>query len=348
MKISRIAVAALILCVATSVLGFSQAIELVGAGATFPAPFYTKLFDEYNKQFGVKVNYQAIGSGGGQTQLKNKTVDFGASDVVVTEENMKSFPAPFVHIPMVAGAAVITYNLPGSAELKMTPDIVADIFLGKIKRWNDGRIVALNAGLTLPNVAITVVHRSDGSGTTAVFSDYLGKISDEWKSKVGVGQSLNWPAGVGGKGNPGVAGLVKQLPGAVGYVELIYALQNSMPFAALKNKSGNFVKASLASTSAAANVTIPEDVTKVNLTDTEAADGYPISTFTWILVYRDQNYDNRPKAKVEGMMKLLWWVTHEGQQYAEALSYAKLPKAVVDKAEVIMRSVTFGGAPVLK
>jgi phosphate transport system substrate-binding protein len=347
MKISRIAVVALILCAATG-LAFSQSIELVGAGATFPAPFYTKLFDEYNKQFGVKVNYQAIGSGGGQTQLKNKTVDFGASDVVVTDEAMKSFPAPFVHIPMVAGAAVVTYNLPGSPELKLTADVVADIFLGRIKRWNDGRIVALNASVSLPNTAITVVHRSDGSGTTAVFSDYLSKVSEDWKSKVGMGQSLNWPAGVGGKGNPGVAGLVKQLPGAIGYVELIYALQNSMAYATLKNKSGNFVKASLASTSAAAMVTIPDDVTKVNLTDTEAPDGYPISTFTWILVYREQNYDNRPKAKVDGMMKLLWWITHDGQQYAEPLSYAKLPKAVVNKAEVILRSVTFGGVPVLK
>jgi phosphate transport system substrate-binding protein len=347
MKLSRIAVLALVLCAAAG-LGFGQSIELVGAGATFPAPFYTKLFDEYNKQFGVKVNYQAIGSGGGQTQLKNKTVDFGASDVVVSDEAAKSFPAPFVSIPMVAGAAVITYNLPGSPELKMTPDIVADIFLGKVKRWNDGRITALNAGLTLPNTAITVVHRSDGSGTTAVFSDYLAKVSDDWKTKVGVGQSLNWPAGVGGKGNPGVAGLVKQLPGAVGYVELIYAMQNNMAYATLKNKSGNFVKPSLASTSAAANVTIPDDVTKVNLTNTDAADGYPISTFTWILVYREQNYDNRPKAKVEAMMKLLWWIAHEGQSFAEPLSYAKLPKAVVDKGEVILRSVTFGGAPVLK
>jgi phosphate transport system substrate-binding protein len=347
MKLSRIAALALVLCAAAG-LGFGQSIELVGAGATFPAPFYTKLFDEYNKQFGVKVNYQAIGSGGGQTQLKNKTVDFGASDVVVSDEAAKSFPAPFVSIPMVAGAAVITYNLPGSPELKMTPDIVADIFLGKVKRWNDGRITALNAGLTLPNTAITVVHRSDGSGTTAVFSDYLAKVSDDWKTKVGVGQSLNWPAGVGGKGNPGVAGLVKQLPGAVGYVELIYAMQNNMAYATLKNKSGNFVKPSLASTSAAANVTIPDDVTKVNLTNTDAADGYPISTFTWILVYREQNYDNRPKAKVEAMMKLLWWIAHEGQSFAEPLSYAKLPKAVVDKGEVILRSVTFGGAPVLK
>ncbi|MGA2640380.1 MAG: phosphate ABC transporter substrate-binding protein PstS [Spirochaetia bacterium] len=347
MRFSRIAVAALILCAAVG-LGFSQSIELVGAGATFPAPFYSKVFDEYNKQFNVKVNYQAIGSGGGQTQLKNKTVDFGASDVVVTEDAVKSFPLAFVSIPMVAGATVVTYNLPGSPELKLTSDIVADIFLGKIKKWNDGRIAALNASVTLPNTAITVVHRSDGSGTTAVFSDYLAKVSDEWKTKVGVGQSLNWPAGVGGKGNPGVAGLVKQLPGSVGYVELIYALQNNMPFAQLKNKSGNFIKASLASTSEAANVTIPDDVTKVNLTDSEAANGYPISTFTWILVYREQNYDNRPKAKVEAMMKLLWWVTHDGQQYAESLSYAKLPKAVVDKAEVILRSVTYDGAPVLK
>jgi phosphate transport system substrate-binding protein len=195
---------------------------------------------------------------------------------------------------------------------------------------------------------MTVVHRSDGSGTTAVFSDYLAKVSDDWKTRVGVGQSLNWPVGVGGKGNPGVAGLVKQLPGGVGYVELIYALQNAMPYAQLKNKSGAFIKASLASTSEAANVTIPADVTKVNLTDSEAAAGYPISTFTWLLVYSEQNYDNRPKAKVEAMMKLIWWMTHEGQQYAEALSYAKLPKAVVAKAEAVMHAVTYGGTPVLK
>src|SRR5208283_3758293 len=347
MKLSRIAVMALVLCAAAA-LGFGQSIELVGAGATFPAPFYTKVFDEYNKQFSVKVNYQAIGSGGGQTQLKNKTVDFGASDVVVTEENAKTFPTPFLSIPMVAGSVVITYNLPGNPELKLTSDIVSGLFLGTITRWNDAKITALNPSVKLPNTAITVVHRSDGSGTTAVFSDYLGKVSADWKTKVGVGQSLNWPVGVGGKGNPGVAGLVKQLPGAVGYVELIYALQNNMPFAQLKNKSGNFIKASLASTSEAANVMIPDDVTKVNLTDSEAANGYPISTFTWILVYKEQNYDGRPKAKVDAMMKLLWWVTHDGQQFAEPLSYAKLPKAVVDKAEVILRSVTFDGAPILK
>jgi phosphate transport system substrate-binding protein len=347
MKLSRIALVAMVLF-AVAALGFSQAIELVGAGATFPAPFYTKLFDEYGKQFGVKVNYQGIGSGGGQTQLKNKTVDFGGTDVIVAEEVAKAFPAPFVYVPTIAGAAVVTYNLTGNPELKFTSDVVADIFLGNIKKWNDPRIASLNPGVNLPNTPITVVHRSDGSGTTAVFSDYLSRVSEEWKTKVGMGQSLNWPAGVGGKGNPGVAGLVKQLPGSVGYVELIYAMGNNMPYATLKNKSGNFIKPSLASTTAAANVAIPEDITKVNLINTDAPDGYPISTFTWIMVYREQSYDNRPQAKADAMMKLLWWVAHEGQQYAEPLSYAKLPKAVVDKAEKILKSVTYGGVPVLK
>ena len=347
MRFSRLALAALVL-VAAAAAGFGQAVELVGAGATFPAPFYSKVFDEYSKPMGVKVNYQAIGSGGGQTQLKNKTVDFGASDVVVTDDVAASFPAPFVSIPMVAGSVTITYNLPGSPTLKLTPDIVADIYLGKIKRWNDPRIVALNPDARLPNTAMTVVHRSDGSGTTAVFSDYLSRVSDEWKSKVGAGLSLNWPVGVGGKGNPGVAGLVKQLPGGVGYVELIYALQNKMPYATLKNKSGNWIVPSLESTSDSGNVTIPSDVTKISLVDSAAANGYPISTFTWILVYKEQNYDNRPKDKVEAMMKMLWWMVHDGQQYAEPLAYAKLPAAVVAKAETILKSVTYGGTPVLK
>ena len=348
MRISRIALAALILCAAASVLGFGQAIELVGAGATFPAPFYSKVFDEYNKQFNVKVNYQSIGSGGGQTQLKNRTVDFGASDVVVTDENAKSFPAPFVSIPTVEGSVTVTYNLPGSPTLKLTSDIIADIFLGKIKRWNDPRITALNPDAKLPNTAMTVVHRSDGSGTTAVFSNYLSKISDEWKSKVGEGTSLNWPVGVGGKGNEGVAGLVKQLPGAVGYVELIYVLHNNMPFATVKNKSGNWVVPSLASTSEAGMMPVPADVTKMVLTDTDAPDGYSIASFTWILVYKEQNYDNRPKDKVTTIMKMLWWMVHEAQQYAEPLAYARLPNGVVSKAEAILKSVTYNGTPVLK
>ncbi len=346
MKVLRIAAAALVL-LAAAALGFAQSVELTGAGATFPAPFYSKVFDEYSKQFGVRVNYQPIGSGGGQTQLKNRTVDFGASDVIVTDDVAKTFPAAFVAIPMVEGAVVITYNLPGNPELKLTPDVVADIFLGAIRKWNDPRITATNPGVTLPATPLTVVHRSDGSGTTAVFSDYLSQVSDGWKAKVGAGQSLSWPTGVGGKGNPGVAGLVKELPGAVGYVELIYALQNAMPYAQLRNRSGKFITASLASTSAAGKVPVPADITKISLNNTAAADGYPIATFTWILVYREQSYDKRPKDKVAAMMQLLWWVIHDGQKYAEGLSYAKLPAGVVTRAEAILKSVTYNGAPVL-
>jgi phosphate transport system substrate-binding protein len=347
MKLSRITLAAALVAVAGSV-GFAQGVELTGAGATFPAPIYSKLFDEYNKQFGVKVNYQSIGSGGGQTQLKNKTVDFGASDVLVTDDVTKTFPAPFVYVPTVEGSVVITYNLPGNPVLKLTADIVADIFLGKIKRWNDARIAALNPAVKLPTTTITVVHRSDGSGTTGVFSTYLSRESDEWKTKVGTGTALNWPAGVGGKGNEGVAGLVKQLPSSVGYVELVYALQNKMTFATLKNRSGNWVVPSLASTTAAGLVPVPDDVTKLSLTDTDAPDGYSIASFTWILVYKEQNYDNRSRDKVAAMMKLLWWMVHDGQQFAEPLSYAKLPPAVVTKAEAILKSVTYNGTPVLQ
>jgi phosphate transport system substrate-binding protein len=345
MKIQKTAAAVVILGLAAA-LGFGQ-VQLTGAGATFPAPIYSKLFDEYNKQFGVQVNYQSIGSGGGQTQLKNKTVDFGASDVIVTDDNTKTFPAAFVYVPVVAGSVTITYNLPGSPTLKLTSDIIADVFLGKIKKWNDPRIATLNPDLTLPATTMTVVHRSDGSGTTGVFSNYLSKISDEWKTKVGEGTALNWPAGVGGKGNEGVAGLVKQLPGAVGYVELIYALQNKMPFATIKNKSGNWIAPSLASTTQAALVPIPADVSKFNFTNTDAPNGYAISSLTWILVYKEQNYDNRSKDKVTAMMKLLWWMVHDGQQYAEPLAYAKLPAEVVTKAEAILKSVTYNGAPIL-
>jgi len=328
--------------------GFAQTNEFTAAGATFPAPLYLKMFDQYSKEFGVKVNYQAIGSGGGQAQLKAKTVDFGASDVVMTAKDMADAPAEIVHVPTVAGAVVLVSNLPGNPQLKLTGDLIADIYLGKIKNWNDSRLSAINPDVKFPNLNITVVHRSDGSGTTGVFSDYLCKISPEWKDKVGTGTSLSWPVGIGGKGNPGVAGLVKQLPGAFGYVELIYSLQNNIPFALLKNKSGNWIKASLESTSAAANVPVPEDVTKLSLTNTDASQGYPISTFTWLILYKEQSYDNHQRAKVEAMLKMMWWMTHDGQKYAEPLSYAVLPAPVVKKAEAILRSITFGGKPVLE
>ncbi len=327
--------------------GFAQSFEFVGAGATFPAPLYLKMFDQYAKEFGVKVNYQPIGSGGGQAQLKGKTVDFGATDVVMTAKDLADAPAPIVHIPTVAGAVVLVSNLPGNPELRFTGDLVADIFLGKIRKWNDPRIEAVNPGVRFPGMNITVVHRSDGSGTTGVFSDYLCKVSPQWKEKVGTGTSLSWPVGIGGKGNPGVAGLVKQLPGAFGYVELIYALQNNIPYALLKNKSGNWIKASLQSTSTAANVAVPADVTKISLTNTDSPEGYPISTFTWLLLYKEQKYDNHDRVKCEALLKLIWWMTHDGQKYAEPLSYAVLPAPVVKKAEDILRSITFGGEPLL-
>jgi phosphate transport system substrate-binding protein len=345
MKLTRILAAAAVIALAGGA-AFAQS-ELVGAGATFPAPLYTKMFDQYNRDTGVKVNYQAIGSGGGIAQLKGRTVDFGATDAFMKDEDITAAPAAIVHVPIVAGAVVVTYNLPGSPELKFSPDVVADLFLGRISKWDDPRIAALNPSAKLPRSPITVVHRSDGSGTTAVFSDYLSKVSPEWKQKVGAGTSLSWPAGVGAKGNPGVAGLVKQMPGSVGYVELIYALQNKMPYASLKNRSGAFVTPTLESTSVACAVAIPDD-TRVSVTDTDAPAGYPISTFTWLILYKEQSYDNRPAAKVEAELKMLWWMIHDGQKLAEPLQYASLPSPVVKKAEAVLKSVTFGGAPVLK
>ena len=325
----------------------AKEVELIGAGATFPYPLYSKMFDVYNKEYGVKVNYQSIGSGGGIRQLINKTVDFGGSDAMMSDKDIAEASAPVLHIPTCAGAVVPTYNLTGDPQLRFTPDVIADIFLGKISKWNDRRISALNPGVKLPDMNITVVHRSDGSGTTFIFSDYLSKVSAEWKEKVGTGTSLNWPAGLGGKGNPGVAGLVKQTPGSIGYVELIYALQNKMPNGMVKNKKGKFVTATIASTSLAADTNLPDDM-KVSLTDTDAPDGYSISGFTWILVYKEQNYAKRSEENAKELVKLLWWMTHEGQTYAEPLHYAPLSKKAVEKTEKLIKSVTYKGSAIMK
>jgi phosphate transport system substrate-binding protein len=327
--------------------GTAKEQELIGAGATFPYPLYSKMFDVYSKEYGVKVNYQAIGSGGGIRQLTNKTVDFGGSDAIMSEADLKEASAPILHIPTCAGAVVVTYNLSGNPQLRFTPDVIADIFLGKIGKWNDRRISEINPGVKLPDMNVTVVHRSDGSGTTSIFSDYLSKVSKEWKEKVGAGTSLNWPAGLGGKGNPGVAGLVQQTPGSIGYVELIYALQNKMPYGMVKNKKGNFVTATLAATSKAADTNLPDDM-KVSLTDTDVPEGYPISGFTWILVYKDQNYGNRTEEKAKEVVKLLWWMIHEGQKYTEPLEYAPLSKKAVEKAEKLIKSISFKSSVVMK
>ena len=317
---------------------------IIGAGATFPYPFYSKVFDVYNKEKGIKVNYQSIGSGGGIKQLQNKTVDFGASDAPMSDEELSKSPDSIVHIPTSLGAVIVTYNLPGNPTLKFTPEVLANIFLGKITKWNDNNIAAINPGVQLPDLAISVVHRSDGSGTTYIFSDYLSKVNATWNTKPGKGKSLYWPVGLGAKGNEGVSGLVKQTPGSIGYVELVYALQNKMPAAMLKNKAGNFVQASLKSTSAAADIDLPADM-RVSLTNTDSPEGYPISSFTYLLLYKNQSYDKRTEASAKATIGLVNYIIHDGQKYAESLGYAPLPAAAVTKAEEILKSVTYNNQP---
>jgi phosphate transport system substrate-binding protein len=321
---------------------------LLGAGSTFDYPLFSKMFSEYDKATGVRVNYQSIGSGGGILQLTNKTVDFGATDAPLNEEQTTKIGAPALHIPVTAGAVVLSYNLPELKDtLNISPDVLADIFMGTIKKWNDPRIAADNKGVALPSSEIIIAHRSDGSGTSNIFTTYLSKVSTVWESKVGKGSSVNWPVGLGGKGNEGVAGLIKQTPGAIGYIELAYALQNNMAFARIKNKAGSFITPSVASTTAAANISIPADA-KVSLTNTEAANGYPIAGLSWVLIYQDQNYNNRSQEKAEKLVKLIWWMIHEGQQYSEALHYAPLPQAAVAVGEQILKSATFNGQPLMK
>ena len=321
---------------------------VLGAGATFPNPLYSKMFSEYNKSTGLKVNYQSIGSGGGIQQLTSKTVDFGASDAPLNGKQDSALSAPAIHIPITAGAVVMSYNLPELKDtLQLTPDVLAKIFLGEIKKWNDPQIAAANKGVKLPATDILVAHRSDGSGTSNIFTTYLDKVSDAWHTKVGKGSSVNWPVGLGGKGNEGVAGSIKQTPGAIGYVELAYAVQNNMTFAKMQNKAGNFITPSIASITAAANIAIPADA-KISLTNTDAADGYPISGLTWILVYKEQKYGTRSADKVTKMLKLIQWMVHDGQQYCAPLNYAPLSDNAVKVADAQLKSVTFDGKPVLQ
>ncbi|WP_158796861.1 phosphate ABC transporter substrate-binding protein PstS [Pedobacter sp. L105] len=332
----------------TAAKGANQENALLGAGSTFVYPLFSKMFAEYGKTNDVKVNYQSIGSGGGILQLTNKTVDFGGSDAPLNEEQTTKIGAPVLHIPMASGADVITYNLPDVKEsLKMTPELIASIYLGKITKWNSPEIAAANPGTKLPDLPLVVVHRSDGSGTSYIFTDYLTKVSPEWAKKVGKATAVNWPAGLGGKGNEGVSGLVKQTPGAVGYVELAYAIQNKMPVAQIKNKAGKFITPNLASITAASNIELPADA-KVSLTDTSSPDGYPISSFTWALIYKEQNYNSRSATKAEQLLKLLWWNIHEGQKNCAPLNYATLSTSAVTVAEKILKSATYDGKVILK
>jgi len=303
------------------------------AGATFPYPIYSKWFDEYHKLHpNVQINYQSIGSGGGIRQLLDKTVDFGASDGPMTDEQLQQAGFKILHFPTVLGAAVPSYNIPGvTGELKFTPEALAGIFLGKVTKWNDPSIAGANPGVKLPADDIVVIHRSDGSGTTYIWTDYLSKVSADWQSKVGKNTSVNWPVGLGGKGNEGVAGLLKQTPDSIGYVELIYAIQNSLPYGTVKNSSGEFIKASLAGVSAAAAgaaKSMPEDF-RVSITNPPGKDAYPISSFTWLLIPA-QIQDPAKKAAIKDF---LTWMLTSGQQFCEPLAYAKLPKEVVAKEQ---------------
>jgi len=303
------------------------------AGATFPYPIYSKWFDEYHKLHPtIQINYQSIGSGGGIRQVLDKTVDFGASDGPMTDDQLKQASVKILHFPTVLGADVPSYNIPGvTAELKFTPEALAGIFLGKVTKWNDPAIAGANPGVKLPAEDIVVVHRSDGSGTTYIWTDYLSKVSDEWRTKVGKDTSVNWPVGLGGKGNEGVAGLVKQTPNSLGYVELIYAVQNNIPYGLVKNAAGEFVKPSLAGVSAAAAgaaTSMPEDF-RVSITNAPGKAAYPISSFTWLLIPA-QIQDSAKKTAIKDF---LTWMLTSGQQFCEPLSYAKLPKEVVAKEQ---------------
>ena len=304
-------------------------IQINGAGATFPYPIYSKWFSEYSKLHpDILINYQSIGSGGGIRQLTNQTVFFGATDGPMTNDQIQAAGARILHLPMVLGADVPIYNLPEvSAELKFSGPLLADIFLGKTTKWNDPAIAKENPGVSLPASEITVVHRSDGSGTTYIWADYLSKVSPEWAKKVGVATAVNWPVGVGGKGNEGVAGLVKQTPNSIGYVELIYALQNKIAFGAVKNAAGNYVRASLDSVTAAAAATegkMPADF-RVSITNAPGNNAYPVSSFTWLLLYESA----KDKARSQAMVDFVRWAVTDGQRYAGELGYAPLPASVV-------------------
>jgi phosphate transport system substrate-binding protein len=307
----------------------AQTLQINGAGATFPNPIYSKWFAEYNKRRpDVRINYQPIGSGGGIRQITAQTVFFGATDGPMTEEQLLAAPGTILHLPTVLGADVPVYNLPGvSAELKFTGSVLADIFLGKITKWNAPALGKLNPGVTLPATDITVVHRSDGSGTTYIWVDFLAKVSPEWKKRVGVATAVKWPTGVGGKGNEGVSGLVEQIPGSIGYVELIYALQNKIAYGSVQNLAGEFVRASVQSVTAAAAGAasrMPADY-RVSITNAEGRGAYPISSFTWLLLYENPKDTTQGRAMVEFMK----WALADGQKFAAALGYAPLPPEVV-------------------
>jgi phosphate transport system substrate-binding protein len=316
-----------------------------GAGSTFVNPLFQKWMSEYGKlNPNIQIDYQPIGSGGGVKQIQEQTIDFGASDYAMKDEDLKGAKGPIIHIPVVLGAVVITYNLPAMAKpLQFSPDVVAEIYLGKIKKWDDAKIKADNPAVNLPASDITVVHRSDGSGTSAVFTDYLSKVNAEWKEKVGTGPSPSWPLGIGGKGNDGVTGQVKQTPNTIGYVELAYAVKNNLPVGLIKNKSGNYVQPSFEAVTAAGAESVaatPEDL-RVSITNSSGASAYPISSYVYVLAYKDQ----KDAAKGKALVDFLWWGIHDGEKFAKDLQYAPIPAEIVPRAEAKISLINAGGKP---
>jgi len=321
----------------------AQSVDLTGAGATFPYPIYSKWFSDYATSTGVKINYQSIGSGGGIRQLSEGTVDFGASDSPMSDQELANAKGGAVlHFPTVMGAVVVTYNIPGAARpLNLSGDVVADIFSGKITKWNDARIVAQNHGVALPNADVLVVHRSDGSGTTYIFSDYLSAVSPSWSSSLGKGKDIKWPVGLGAKGNEGVAGQVRQTPGSIGYVELAYAKQNKLAFANLRNADGRYVAPSIASvTAAAAGAKLPKNTDyRVSIVNAPGKDSYPISSLTWILAYQNQT----DHVKGTKLVNFLRWAYKDGEKSASALDYAPLPAAMVAALQNRLKTIKVNG-----
>jgi len=320
--------------------------ELMGAGATFPQPFYEYAFNRYPTTGpSLVVHYQGVGSGAGAASLLKREVDFAASDVVFSDEERKRAPAELVEIPTCLGAVTVVVNLPGNPRIRLTPEILAAMFLGRITRWNDQDIINLNPSATLQALPITVVHRSDSSGTSFIFTEYLSKTSTDWRAKVGTGREVTWPTGRSAKGNAGVAGLVRQVPGAIGYVELVYAIGNDMAMIAIRNRSGQFVVPTPQSVSLAA-ARLPANAT-MSLTDTSETAGYPISAFSWIVLYHEQAYAGRARGRTEALVRLVGWLVHDGQKYATELNYAPLPAAAIARAEAALRSVSYQGKPIL-
>ena len=336
----------------STTIGKNDKAEVTGAGSTAIYPWLSAVAQIYQQQVapGVSVNYQAIGSGGGIAQFTAKTVDFGASDIYLSDAQEQQIGVPVLNVPMIHWAAAMTYNLPGfTGEVRFSPDTIAGIYMGKITNWNDPALAADNPGVTLPNLGITVAHRSDGSGTTMNFTSFLSDTSPAWKSAVGAGLSVNWPVGAGGKGSAGVTALVKQTPGAIGYVELSYALQNNLPVGLVKNAAGNFIKPTLASTTDAVAAAVPNAPADLRflIVNPPAShpNAYPIGASTWVLLYKD--YPASKATEVKAMVDFLWWAIHNGQSYAAQVDYSAMAPDLVAKVEAVLKSVTVGGQPVL-